>query len=161
MMTVYSSDTWVSYLVSPSASNYILLSPCQTVFLSPTLFVCIKLQISLFFSPLFHSLPWPNFFPQLAVMCPIPFLTLDECTFLTYCPRHCIWLPPFLFLALPLFVYACLFLLSASFSLCLFLLLSVFICLSGQLGFPKGCTLTSGEMELVCTCGDDGTLQSG
>lgn len=51
MMAVCSSDTWLSRSVSLSASNYIFLSPCQTSFLSPTLSVCIKLQISLFFSP--------------------------------------------------------------------------------------------------------------
>lgn len=49
---------------------------------------------------------------------------------------------PFLFLALPLFVYASLFFLSVSALLHLFLSLSVSICLSGQVGFSEGCTLT-------------------
>lgn len=49
---------------------------------------------------------------------------------------------PFLFLAPPLFVCARLFLLSVSLLLHLFLSLSVSICLSGQVGFSEGRTLT-------------------
>lgn len=124
-------------------------SPCQTPFLSPTLSVCIKLQISLFFSrspTLSISLSEHNFSLHLSVCVQfhflllmyihfsftVPFTVSDSKyfhPFLSFSPCHCLSMPVS----------------SSSQSLSplhFFLLLSVFICLSGQVGFSEGCTLT-------------------
>ncbi len=135
------SDTWLLCSFSLSASNYIFISPCQPPFLSSSLSVCIQLQISVFL-----CLRWAQFLlPSLSlyiefhssvlmyihVSLTVPFAASDSKYF------H-----PFLSLAVQLFAHACLFLLSVSFLLHLFLSLSVSICLRGQVCFSEGCTLT-------------------
>lgn len=76
----------------------------------------------------------------------VPSLILDVYIFLTHCPfplrSGSTYFSSFPFLLLPPFVYSCLFSLSDSVLLHLFLLLSVSICLGGQVGFSEGCTLT-------------------
>ena len=142
--------------VSPSTSNYISAFPCQPAFLSPFFSLCIQsISLSL-------SFPSPDFvflyLDCVFSLYPIPFLTLHFSLSLCRNPNT----------SVPFSLSSCLRVSVpvSSTSQSLSCYISLFSrCLSPFVSEDRSVSLRAalwhGEMELVCSCSDGGTWQSG
>lgn len=150
MITVHNSDPRSSLLHS---TPLLCLQPITFFSLPVNLHFSLLLFLSAFNSKSLYVSPPLSISLSASTISPCISLSTSNCISHSWCINishslsHSLHLSPNSFLPfsspnLSLFVYACLFLGSVSVQLHHFLSLSISICLSRQVGFSEGCTLT-------------------